>query len=188
MYYRFYRGENLEEVLADVPQVMELLRRSENTVAQTLLRVLAQNIRALSGLTASATDLNGDDFDEAAFLQATKGIRVFHVYYHVLKQPLAFTAGEFKRSLDLAEAALPLMPGMYFITEHALLPFAGARGRWRRRPASSEPRASQRCARKSRRSASGRTARRPTTRTGMRLVVAEIRRAGRRTGSRDPRL
>ena len=36
MYYRFYRGENLEEVLADIPQVMELLRRSENTVAQTL--------------------------------------------------------------------------------------------------------------------------------------------------------
>ena len=120
MYYRFYRGENLEEVLADIPSVMDLLRRSENTVAQTLLRVLAQNMRALSGLTASATSLDGDDFDEAAFLVATKGIRVHHVYYHVLKQPLVFHAGEFKRSLELAEAALPLMPGMYFITEHAL--------------------------------------------------------------------
>ena len=36
MYYRFYRGENIEEVLADVPQTMELLRRAENPVAQTL--------------------------------------------------------------------------------------------------------------------------------------------------------
>ena len=120
MYYRFYRGENIQELLADVPQTMELLRRTETTPAQTLLRVLEQTLKALSGLTGSPTSLDGDGFDEAAFVESAKGIRVMHVYYHVLKQPLVYLAGEFKRSLELAETALPLMPGMYFVTEHAL--------------------------------------------------------------------
>jgi len=56
----------------------------------------------------------------AAFAEGAKAIRVLHVYYHVLKQPTVFLAGEFRRSLELAETALPLMPGMYFVTEHAL--------------------------------------------------------------------
>ena len=120
MYYRFYRGENIQELLADVPQTMDLLRRSENPVAQTILRVFEQNLRALSGQTGSPVSLDGDGFDEAAFVEGAKGIRVLHVYYHVLKQPLVFLNGDFKRSLELAETALPLMPGMYFVSEHAL--------------------------------------------------------------------
>lgn len=120
MYYRFYRGENIQELLADVPQTMDLLRRAENPAAQGLLGVFAQNLKALSGLTASPTSMDGDGFDEAAFVESAKAIRVLHVYYHVLKQPLVFHAGEAKRSLELAEAALPLMPGMYFVAEHAL--------------------------------------------------------------------
>jgi predicted ATPase/serine phosphatase RsbU (regulator of sigma subunit) len=120
MYYRFYRGENIQDLLADVPQTMELLRRAENPAAQTLLRVFEQNLKALSGLTSSPTSMDGDGFDEAAFVESAKNIRVLHVYYHVIKQPLVFHAGEFRRSLELAEAALPLMPGMYFVTEHAL--------------------------------------------------------------------
>jgi len=120
MYYRFYRGENIQDLLADIPQTMDLLRRSENPAAQGLLRVFTQNLKALSGLTASPTSMDGDGFDEAAFVESAKAIRVLHVYYHVLKQPLMFHAGEVKRSLELAEAALPLMPGMYFVAEHAL--------------------------------------------------------------------
>jgi predicted ATPase/serine phosphatase RsbU (regulator of sigma subunit) len=120
LYYRFYRGENIQEILADIPSAMELLRRSENPVAQTLLKVFEQNLKALGGSTADPTSLDGDGFDEAAFVATAKNIRVFHVYYHVLKQPLVFHAGDFKRSLELAEAALPLMPGMFFLTEHAL--------------------------------------------------------------------
>jgi predicted ATPase/serine phosphatase RsbU (regulator of sigma subunit) len=120
LYYRFYNGENIQEILADIPAGMELLRRSENMAAQTLLKVLEQNLKALGGSTADPTSLEGDGFDEAAFVATAKNIRVFHVYYHVLKQPLVFHAGDFKRSLELAEAALPLMPGMFFITEHAL--------------------------------------------------------------------
>src|SRR4029079_12890238 len=79
-----------------------------------------QALTALSGMTASLSSMDGDGFDEAAFAEGAKGIRVLHVYYHVLKQPLVFLAGDHKRSLELAEAALPLMPGMYFVTEHAL--------------------------------------------------------------------
>jgi predicted ATPase/serine phosphatase RsbU (regulator of sigma subunit)/tRNA A-37 threonylcarbamoyl transferase component Bud32 len=120
MYYRFYRGENIQELLKDVPQTMELLRRAENPAAQGLLRMFAQNLKALSGMHADPTSLDGDGFDEAAFVESAKAIRVLHVYYHVLKQPLVFQNGDFKRSLALAEAALPLMPGMYFVTEHAL--------------------------------------------------------------------
>jgi serine phosphatase RsbU (regulator of sigma subunit) len=119
-YYRFYRGENIQELLADLPKTMDLLRRSENPVAQTLLRVMEQNLKALSGLTASPASLDGDGFDEAAFVEGAKAIRVLHVYYHVTKQPLVYVAGDFKRSLELAEAALPLMPGMFFVAEHAL--------------------------------------------------------------------
>jgi predicted ATPase/serine phosphatase RsbU (regulator of sigma subunit) len=120
MYYRFYRGENIQELLADVPGTMDVLRRSGIMVAQTILRVFEQNLRALSGQTSSPTSFDGDGFDEAAFVQGAKAIRVLHVYYHVLKQPTVFLAGEVQRSLELAETALPLMPGMYFVTEHAL--------------------------------------------------------------------
>jgi predicted ATPase/serine phosphatase RsbU (regulator of sigma subunit) len=119
-YYRFYRGENIQELLADLPQTMEFLRRTENPVAQTLLRVLEQNLKALSGLTGDFASMDGDGFDEAAFVEGAKAIRVLHVYYHVLKQPLVFLSGDYQRSLELAETALPLMPGMYFVTEHAL--------------------------------------------------------------------
>ncbi len=120
MYYRFYRGENIQDLLKDIPQATELLRRTETKPAQALLRVFAQNLKALSGMHADPTSMDGDGFDEAAFVESAKAIRVLHVYYHVLKLPLVFQAGDFKRALALAEAALPLMPGMYFVTEHAL--------------------------------------------------------------------
>ncbi|HEY7374178.1 MAG TPA: AAA family ATPase [Polyangia bacterium] len=120
MYYRFYRGENIQELLADMPETMELLRRTETPAAQGLLRMFEQSLKALAGQTSSPSSMDGDGFDEAAFIESGKGIRVLHVYYHVIKQPLVYLAGDHKRSLELAEAALPLMPGMYFVTEHAL--------------------------------------------------------------------
>jgi predicted ATPase/serine phosphatase RsbU (regulator of sigma subunit) len=120
MYYRLYGGESIPEILAELPQSMELLRRSENPAAQTLLKVLERSLKAISGATAGPTSLDGDGFDEAAFLEAAKKIRVLWVYYHVIKLPLVFHAGDFRRALELAEAALPLMPGMFFVTEHAL--------------------------------------------------------------------
>ena len=120
MYYRLYRGESIPEILADMPQSMDLLRRAENPAAQMLLRVLEQSLKAFSGATASPTSLDGDGFDEAGYVEAAKKIRVLWVYYHVIKLPLVFHAGEYRRALELAEAALPLMPGMFFVTEHAL--------------------------------------------------------------------
>ena len=51
---------------------------------------------------------------------ATKEIRIIQVYFHVLKLGLVFHSGDHQRTLEVAEAALPLTPGMYFITEHAL--------------------------------------------------------------------
>ena len=121
MYYRFYRGENIQELLADVPaNDGASCAGPENPVAQTLLTVFEQNLKAFSGATGSPTSLDGDGFDEAAFSQRPRRSACLQVYYHVLKQPLVFLAGDFQRSLELAEAALPLMPGMYFVTEHAL--------------------------------------------------------------------
>jgi predicted ATPase len=73
MYYRFYRGENIQELLADLPQTMDLLRRSENPAAQTILRVFERNLLALSGQTGNPTSLDGDGFDEAAFAEGAKG-------------------------------------------------------------------------------------------------------------------
>ena len=142
MYYRFYRGENIQELLADVPATMDLLRRSENPVAQTLLRVFEQNLRALSGQTGEPDQPGRRRLRRGGVRAGAKAIRVLHVYYHVLKQPTVFLAGDFQRSLELAEAALPLMPGMYFVTEHALYRtlartalLAGGRGRRPRRRA-----------------------------------------------------
>jgi serine phosphatase RsbU (regulator of sigma subunit) len=120
MYYRLYRGESIPEILADVPKTTDLLRRAENPAAQTLLKILEQTLKAFSGATASPTSLDGDGFDEAGLVEAAKKIRIMWVYYHVLKIPLVFHAGDFKRTLELADAALPLTPGMFFITEHAL--------------------------------------------------------------------
>jgi predicted ATPase/serine phosphatase RsbU (regulator of sigma subunit) len=120
MYYRLYGGESIPDILAEVPRSMDLLRRSENPVAQTLLKVLEQTLKAFSGATASPISLDGDGFDEAGLVESAKKIRVLWVYYHVLKIPLVFHSGDFKRTLELTEAALPLMPGMFFVTEHAL--------------------------------------------------------------------
>jgi len=120
MMYRYYRGDGIDELLQDLPRSVDLIRKSGNMPAQKLLDLFAQTLRALAGQTASPSSLDGNGFDEAAFVEAAKAIRVHHVYYHVLKQPLVFHAGDMKRSLELAEAAVPLTPGMFFITEHGL--------------------------------------------------------------------
>jgi predicted ATPase/serine phosphatase RsbU (regulator of sigma subunit) len=120
MYYRLYAGESIPEILADLPQAMELLGKAENPAAQTILKVFDRTLKAFSGFTADPTSLDGEGFDESAFLEGAKKVRVLWVYYHVLKLPLVFHAGDFKRALELADAALPLMPGMFFVTEHAL--------------------------------------------------------------------
>ncbi len=120
MIYRYYRGDGIEELLQDLPRSVDLLRKAGNMPAQKLLDLFGQTLRALAGQTSSPSSLDGNGFDEAAFVEATKAIRIHHVYYHVLKQPLAFHAGETARSLELAEAAVPLTPGMFFITEHGL--------------------------------------------------------------------
>jgi predicted ATPase/serine phosphatase RsbU (regulator of sigma subunit) len=120
MIYRYFRGESLQELLDDVPRSMDLLRKSENAAAQMILQVFTRTLRALTGQTAHPVDLDGDGFDEASFVQSIKPIPILNIYYNVLKQPLAFHAGDMKRSLELAQAAMPITPGMFFVTEHAL--------------------------------------------------------------------
>jgi predicted ATPase/serine phosphatase RsbU (regulator of sigma subunit) len=120
MVYRYYRGESLQELLDDVPRSMDLLRKSENVAAQLILQVFTRTLRALTGQTQHPVDLDGDGFDEAAFRASIKPIPILNIYYNVLKLPLAFHAGDMKRTLELAQAAMPITPGMFFITEHAL--------------------------------------------------------------------
>jgi predicted ATPase/serine phosphatase RsbU (regulator of sigma subunit) len=118
--YRYYRGENIQEVLDSAPRSMDLLRKAEYGPGQKLFQMFAQTLKALAGETVGPSSLDDDGFDESAYLTSTKAIPILHVYYNVLKQPLAFLAGDPKGSLALATAALPVTPGMYFGTEHGL--------------------------------------------------------------------
>jgi predicted ATPase/serine phosphatase RsbU (regulator of sigma subunit) len=120
MVYRFYRGENIQDLLQAVPRSMDLLRKAEYGPGLALFQMFVQVLRALAGQTAGPVSLDGDGFDEAAFLQSTKPIQILHVYYNVLKQPLMFHAGDMRGSLERAAAAMPVTPGMYFRTEHTL--------------------------------------------------------------------
>ena len=95
MYYRFYRGENIQELLADVPQTMDLLRRAENPAAQTILRVFERNLRALSGQTGEPDQPRWRRLRRGRVRRkAPRPSASLHVYYHVLKQPTVFLAGE----------------------------------------------------------------------------------------------
>jgi predicted ATPase/serine phosphatase RsbU (regulator of sigma subunit) len=118
--YRYYRGESVPEVLEGFPRSVELLNKAEYAPGFTLFRMFGRTLKALTGQTAGPVSLDGDGFDEAAFLEQTKGIQILHVYYNVLKLPLAFHAGDMKLALSLADAAMPVTPGMYFNAEHGL--------------------------------------------------------------------
>ena len=120
MYYRYYQGENVQQLLADIPRTNEIVTKVEVKGASALLKILERTLKALAGLTADPASMDGDAFDEAAFVAATSGIRIIQVYFNVLKLGLVFHSGDHQRTLEVAEAALPLTPGMYFITEHAL--------------------------------------------------------------------
>jgi predicted ATPase/serine phosphatase RsbU (regulator of sigma subunit) len=118
--YHYYRGENLQEILDGHPRSMDLLSKAEYAPGYKLFRMFGRTLKALIGQTAGPTILDGDGFDEAAFLQETKAIQILHIYYSVLKLPLMFLAGDMKGALALADAAMPVTPGMYFGTEHGM--------------------------------------------------------------------
>jgi predicted ATPase/serine phosphatase RsbU (regulator of sigma subunit) len=120
MYYRYYQGQNIQQLLADIPKTNEIVTKVEVKAATALLNILERTLKALSGQTADPASMDGDGFDEAAFVAATKGVRIIQVYFHVLKLGLVFHGSQHQRALEVAEAALPLTPGMFFITEHAL--------------------------------------------------------------------
>jgi predicted ATPase/serine phosphatase RsbU (regulator of sigma subunit) len=119
-YYRYFQGESVTQLLADLPKTFELLNKAEAKAALTLLKILEQTLKAHAGLTKDPGSLDDAGFDEAAFVEANKPIRAVQVYYHVLKLGVVFHHGDHARALEVAEAALPLVPGMFFITEHAL--------------------------------------------------------------------
>jgi predicted ATPase/serine phosphatase RsbU (regulator of sigma subunit) len=120
MYCRFYRGENLESLLDDMPRSRDLLRRSEVMPAVALLDVLERAVKALAGLTENPGSLDGEGFSEAAFAEKASAIPIHRIYFNVIRQQVAFYAGEMERSLVFYEGATPITPGMFFGTEHVL--------------------------------------------------------------------
>jgi predicted ATPase/serine phosphatase RsbU (regulator of sigma subunit) len=119
-YYRYYQGESIPQLLADLPKTAELLHKAEAKAALLLLKILEQTLKAHAGLTNDPASMDDAGCDEATFVEAAKTIRAVHVYYHVLKLDLVFQKGDYPRALEVAEATLPLIPGMFFITEHAI--------------------------------------------------------------------
>ena len=135
----FMRGVPLERLRAETERFLDFLKRNrlrEPLGVVTVVRQVAKNLR---GDTRTATTLDDDDFDEAAFVReiASYGSRHFAQMYFILKTQLLYLRGQYEAALEVATqsaAYLKDSPGMLHSADHTFYQAlaAAAAGRSRR--------------------------------------------------------
>ncbi len=105
------RGDALDEVLAQSGRYEQFARKSNNMAVYETIRLEQQFVASLQGKTADPLGMGDTDFDEdasfAAVVQATFGCGI--VFYHIMKQILAFMHGRYSESLAAAHRAEPVL-------------------------------------------------------------------------------
>ena len=119
----FMRGVPLPQVWDESEPVLDVLRQHRLREPIGVVMAIRQAIRNLRGETATAGTLDGDGFDEAAFVQdlATYGSRHFAHMYFIVKTQVLYMHGLYDAAIDVASQAAAYRkdsPGMLHIADH----------------------------------------------------------------------
>jgi PAS domain S-box-containing protein len=105
------RGDALDDVLAQSRRYEQFARKSNNMAVYETIRLEQQFVASLQGNTLDPLGMQDATFDEeaslAAVVSATFGCGV--VFYHIMKQVLAFHHGRYAESLAAARRAQPVL-------------------------------------------------------------------------------
>lgn len=105
------RGDALDDVLAGSEKYADFCRQSSNQPVLLTIQLERQFIAAWKAQTRDPSSLSDDRFDEdaafAAIGQASFGCGV--VFYHIMKQILAYASGHHEEALEAAGRAAPVL-------------------------------------------------------------------------------
>ena len=105
------KGDTLQEVLALSEKFAAFAQESHNEVVYETIRLEQQFVASLQGKTTDPTSFEDGAFDEeacfTAIAKATFGCGI--VFYHIMKQILAFVYGRNTEALDAAAQAEPML-------------------------------------------------------------------------------
>lgn len=118
---RIERGNKLAETQRAVDRLAQFIEQNKNETVLAVLRLQQRFLACLQGNTASITTLNGDGFDEQAYVRTMEsaGLGTGLAYLHVCRQMLHYYAEEYDRSLAHARAAEPLLGAFMGQPSHA---------------------------------------------------------------------
>lgn len=106
------KGDALEDVRSQSEKHAEFARLSHNDAVYETIRIEQQFIASLQGKSIDSLRLGDASFDEAAsfntIVTATFGCGI--VFYHIMRQILAFLNGDYAEALDCAMLAEPALP------------------------------------------------------------------------------
>jgi predicted ATPase/signal transduction histidine kinase len=105
-------GEALEDVQTVSGKYAAFARQSHNDAVYETIRLEQRFVASLQGKSRNLLNLSDSTFDETAsfaiITTATFGCGI--VFYHIMKQILAFLRGEYAEALDCAARAEPVLP------------------------------------------------------------------------------
>jgi PAS domain S-box-containing protein len=105
------KGEVLTDVLAQCTKYEAFARQSHNDAVYQTIRLEQRFVASLQGKTKSPLDFDDETFDEAAsfavVVSAAFGCGI--VFYHIMKQMLAFLHGRYAEALHFSAEAEPFL-------------------------------------------------------------------------------
>ena len=119
----FYRGENLGDILAEIPKSVQLAKKTDNRVARLTIGGLKLILENLSGLTAGKWEFKTFEVSEAQYLEACQSHRAFFALctYQVCKTQILYLYGRYSAALEearLASDRLSCISGQFSVAEH----------------------------------------------------------------------
>ena len=104
---RFYRGENLEDIWAEIPKSLEFANQTKNQFAQFTIWGLKLILGNLSGLTAGQWEFDSKEGSETQYLKTCQSNRSFLAIstYKILKTKILYLYGRHLEALQEARAA-----------------------------------------------------------------------------------
>ena len=105
------KGDALDDVVAQSARYAAFTRQSHNDAVYETIRLEQQFMASLAGRNPDPLSFTDGSFDEAAsfaaIVKATFGCGI--VFYHIMKQILAYLYGRHAQALDAAAAAEPVL-------------------------------------------------------------------------------
>jgi predicted ATPase/serine phosphatase RsbU (regulator of sigma subunit) len=132
--YRFFRGDHLGELRADIQGVTELLARTGDVINLQHVLLGRQAIANLQGSTPGRESFDGEGFDEAEFKRTflKSGNLYFVGTYYLYKAMIACLDGNYEAALAAAETATAnSIPAFFYVPEQRFYHALAVAGRLR---------------------------------------------------------